>query len=143
MPCTLRRHCLTKTNEILDQAAKVALHTNVAYEHNVIVHLVPSSGGLLAGPRIGIAKLDVEPVKKRIARLRFVTLFENLPRQLLEEQHAGATREHIASGQFFPRRASCEQRNNLLLRQGWLTAEDGLRGVSRAVDVNVNCVVPN
>src|SRR5262245_30752632 len=140
MPCKLRRHRLTKTNEILDQAAKVALHANVTYEHNVIVHLVPSSGGLLDGKRIGVANLEVESVKKRIILLGFVTLFENFPIQLLEEQHAGATREHVAGGQFFPRRASCEQRNNFLLRQGRLTAEDGLRGVGRAVDVNVDRV---
>src|ERR1043165_7820511 len=70
-----------ESDQVLYHAAKISTHPEVADQDELVVYPHPGRDGLLAGPRIDVAHIDIEFVEHRIALGR-LALLENIPVEL-------------------------------------------------------------
>src|SRR5438093_7509955 len=73
---------LAKTNQIFQLPSEIAVNTDIASEHKVIVDLEPYSGLLLTSSRINRSQIQIEPIENRIALGR-LAFFDDFPVKLL------------------------------------------------------------
>src|SRR6478609_9290202 len=89
--------CLTKSNQIFHQTAKITTDPDVTNQDNVVRHLVAGRRSLLAGARIDRSKFHVEPIENGVGVIFFVALFENFPVELLHEDDRSPTSQNVSA----------------------------------------------
>ena len=61
------RRILTKTNHVFDQATKIAGNAKIADKDEVLVNFKTRGRCLLAGFRIDLANIHIQPIENRTA----------------------------------------------------------------------------
>src|SRR5438067_652725 len=56
-----KRRISMESDQILHHAAEAPADVEISHEHELLIELEPSRGLLLAGARIGLADVDIEP----------------------------------------------------------------------------------
>jgi hypothetical protein len=116
-----------ESDEVFHLTAKFSPNSKVTDKHPILVNFKSRAGLLTTSARIDRADIDLQTVEDGIA-LGGLAFLENLPVNLLHQQHGRATGQNVAiSSQLLTGRSSSEKRNDFFLRQGWLARENGLR----------------
>jgi len=70
-----------ESDQVLNHTSEIASDFDVAYEYDLLVHLISSGGSLLAGSRINLAEIDIQTIKYR-GVIRALTFLKDLPVKL-------------------------------------------------------------